>query len=147
MKKTFLCTLYLVTLSLFLGCAKKATAEPQTAGNDKPVVYMTQEISPAALVRIYEALGRPAEGRVADKMIGKAAAALMAVGGVKQVHTNLISTPAREMLEKAGVQVTAAEEVEMILNRDQTGQCPMDQSLNETDDPAECMEILKIAEQ
>jgi hypothetical protein len=51
------------------------------------------------------------------------------------------------MLEKAGVQVTAAEEVEMILNRDQTGQCPMDQSLNETDDPAECVAILKIAEQ
>jgi len=62
---------------------------------------------------------------------------------VKQVHTNLISTPAREMLEKAGVQVTAAEEVEMILNRDRTGQCPMDQSLNETDDPAECVAILK----
>ncbi|MGN0228152.1 MAG: DUF1893 domain-containing protein [Paludibacteraceae bacterium] len=80
---------------------------------------------------------------VADKMIGKAAAALMAVGGVKQVHTNLISTPAREMLEKAGVQVTAAEEVEMILNRDQTGQCPMDKSLNDTDDPAECVAILK----
>ena len=80
---------------------------------------------------------------VADKMIGKAAAALMVVGGVKQVHTNLICTPAREMLEKAGVQVTAAEEVEMILNRDRTGQCPMDQSLNETDDPAECVAILK----
>ena len=80
---------------------------------------------------------------VADKMIGKAAAALMAVGGVKQVHTNLICTPAREMLEKAGIQVFAAEEVEMILNRDKTGQCPMDQSLNGTDDPAECVAILK----
>ena len=80
---------------------------------------------------------------VADKMIGKAAAAIMVVGGVKQVHTNLISTPAREMLEKAGVQVSAAEEVEMILNRDKTGQCPMDKSLNDTDDPAECVAILK----
>ena len=68
---------------------------------------------------------------------------LMAVGGVKQVYTNLISTPAREMLEKAGIQVFASEEVEMILNRDKTGQCPMDQSLNETDDPAECVAMLK----
>ncbi len=80
---------------------------------------------------------------VADKMIGKAAAALMVVGGVKQVYTNLISTPARRMLEKAGVQVSAAEEVEMILNRDRTGQCPMDRSLNDTDDPAECVAILR----
>lgn len=47
------------------------------------------------------------------------------------------------MLEKAGIQVFASEEVEMILNRDKTGQCPMDQSLNETDDPAECVAMLK----
>lgn len=80
---------------------------------------------------------------VADKLIGKAAAALMITGGVKEVHTNLICTPAREMLEKAGVQVLAAQEVEMILNRDKTGQCPMDRRINDTDDPAECVAILK----
>ena len=80
---------------------------------------------------------------VADKMIGKAAAAIMVVGGVKRVYTNLISTQAREMLEKAGVQVSAIEEAEMILNRDQTGQCPMDKSLNDIDNPAECVAILK----
>lgn len=80
---------------------------------------------------------------VADKTIGKAAAALMVVGGVKQVYTNTISTPAREMLEKAGIQVFANDEVEMILNRDRSDQCPMDKSLNETDDPQECVNILK----
>ena len=80
---------------------------------------------------------------VADKTIGKAAAALMVVGGVKQAYTNTISTPAREMLEKAGIQVFANDEVEMILNRDRSGQCPMDKSLNETDDPQECVNILK----
>ena len=80
---------------------------------------------------------------VADKTIGKAAAALMVVGGVKQAYTNTISTPAHEMLEKAGIQVFANDEVEMILNRDRSGQCPMDKSLNETDDPQECVNILK----
>lgn len=33
-----------------------------------PKVYMTKEITPEALVKIYEALGRPAEGRVAVKI-------------------------------------------------------------------------------
>ncbi len=47
------------------------------------------------------------------------------------------------MLEKAGIQVFANDEVEMILNRDRSGQCPMDKSLNETDDPQECVNILK----
>ena len=31
-------------------------------------VYVTRDISPEALVRIYKALGRPAKGRVAMKM-------------------------------------------------------------------------------
>lgn len=33
-----------------------------------PKVYMTKEITPEALVKVYEALGRPAEGRVAVKI-------------------------------------------------------------------------------
>lgn len=39
------------------------TAEPAT-----PKVYMTRSITPEALVKIYEALGRKAEGRVAVKI-------------------------------------------------------------------------------
>ena len=35
---------------------------------EKPVVYVTREISPESLVTIYKALGVPAEGRVAVKM-------------------------------------------------------------------------------
>ena len=76
---------------------------------------------------------------VADKTIGKAAAALMVVGSVKQAYTNTISTPAREMLEKAGIQVSFQQEIEKILNRDQTDQCPLDKSLNGIDAPEECV--------
>lgn len=80
---------------------------------------------------------------VADKMVGKAAAALMIAGGVQAVFTNLISTPARELLEKAGVTVTASEEVPQILNRDRSGQCPIDASLNEAESIEECVQILE----
>lgn len=82
---------------------------------------------------------------VADKMIGKAAAALMIEGGVKRVYTNLICTPARELFEKAGIPVEATQEVPMILNRDRTGQCPMDSKLVDTDDVSECVRILREA--
>ena len=80
---------------------------------------------------------------VADKMIGKAAAALMIEGGVQAVYTNLICTPARELLEQAGVKVVAAEEVPMILNRDRSGQCPIDSRLNEAQTADECVAILR----
>ena len=36
--------------------------------NEKPVVYMTSDISPEGLVKVYEALGVEAEGRVAVKI-------------------------------------------------------------------------------
>ena len=45
------------------------TNDPTKTGNGGlPTVYMTKEISPEALVRIYDALGRPAEGKVAVKI-------------------------------------------------------------------------------
>ena len=46
------------------------TAADSAAASESalPKVYMTREITPEALVKIYEALGRPAEGRVAVKI-------------------------------------------------------------------------------
>ena len=46
---------------------------------------------------------------VADKRVGKAAACLLIEGGVKRVNTPLVSTPAREMLEAAGIPLTFCE--------------------------------------
>ena len=80
---------------------------------------------------------------VADKMIGKAAAALIISGGVKAVYTNLICTPARLLLEQAGIPVYAEEEVPQILNRDRSGQCPIDSRLNEAQTAEECVAILR----
>lgn len=80
---------------------------------------------------------------VADKVIGKAAAALMATGGVVEVHTNVICTPARELLEREGIKVFAAEEVPQILNRDKSGMCPIDSQLEGIETIEDCVEILK----
>ena len=80
---------------------------------------------------------------IADKIIGKSAAAIMIVGGVKQVHTNIICTPARELFEANGVQVFASEEVPMIMNRNRSGMCPMDTQINEVESVEECVAILQ----
>ena len=80
---------------------------------------------------------------VADKVIGKAAAALMATGGVQEVHTNVICTPARELLEQEGIKVFAREEVEKILNKDKTQMCPIDSQLEGIETVEECVRVLK----
>jgi iron complex outermembrane receptor protein len=79
----------------------------------------------------------------ADKIIGKSAAAIMIVGGVKEVHTNVICTPARKLFEANGVLVFASEEVPMIMNRNQSGMCPMDTQINEVESVEECVAILQ----
>lgn len=81
----------------------------------------------------------------ADKIIGKSAAAIMIVGGVKQVHTNLICTPARELFEANGIRVFATEEVPMIYNRDRSGMCPMDTRINGIESVEECVAVLQAA--
>ena len=72
----------LVLAALFsIGCKQKVvnsntaptTSSPTpsaatTSTGDKSTVYLTREISPEALVKIYNALGRKAEGRVAVKI-------------------------------------------------------------------------------
>ncbi len=65
--------LTLATASLMLlGCKGQQNPAPapeeQAADTTSAVVYMTTEISPEALVRIYQALGVEAQGRVAVKI-------------------------------------------------------------------------------
>lgn len=51
------------------GTSQDASAESSSATESaSPKVYMTKEITPEALVKVYEALGRPADGRVAVKI-------------------------------------------------------------------------------
>ncbi len=55
---------------LTLSCSAQKTSEtPQeNTSNEPSVVYMTKEISPEAIVKLYKALGREANGKVAIKI-------------------------------------------------------------------------------
>ena len=54
----------LVTLFLSIMTTSAATNQP----TDTSVVYMTHEISPDAIIRLYNQLGRPVQGKVAVKI-------------------------------------------------------------------------------
>ena len=78
--------------------------------------------------------------RVADKVIGKGAAALMALGKVQEVYADVISRSARDLLERESIPVAYISEVLYIRNRTQTGQCPVEALCSETDDLQEMLE-------
>lgn len=63
---------------------------------------------------------------IADKVIGKAAAALMILGGIKTVYADVISTPALALLRNANIEVAFGKEVPFIENREKNGWCPLE---------------------
>ena len=73
---------------------------------------------------------------IADKAVGKAAAACMVVGGVKQVHADVMSEPALALLQAYGVKAQHTTLVHHIINRAGDGWCPMERLSRDESDPA-----------
>ena len=73
--------------------------------------------------------------QVADKVVGKAAAALMVLGGVREVYTDIISEPALAVLHKANIRVECVQIVSRIWNRNRTGWCPLETLCYELESP------------
>lgn len=80
---------------------------------------------------------------VADKVVGKAAAALMILGGVEALYAHVISTPALELFRRAGTEAACGEEVPHIINRSQTGWCPLESRCFDAPTPEACLERIE----
>lgn len=75
--------------------------------------------------------------RIADKVIGRGAAALLVAGGAKSVYADVMSRPALELLQTHGIEADYAQLTEGIINRRGDGPCPVEhlcQKLNTTDE-------------
>lgn len=83
------------------------------------------------------------DASIADKVVGKGAAALMILGGIKELYTDLISTKALELLSQWNVKVSFSEEVPFIWNRDHTGGCPVETLCNEVELPADMLPLIR----
>ena len=63
---------------------------------------------------------------IADKVVGKAAAALMVLGGINCLYTDVVSSRALELLRGGAIDVSFHTEVPVIINRDKTDSCPLE---------------------
>ena len=73
---------------------------------------------------------------IADKAVGKAAAACMVVGGIEQVHADVMSEPALALLQDHGIIAEYGQLVDHIINRDGTDWCPMEKLSRDENNPA-----------
>lgn len=79
------------------------------------------------------------EAEIADKVVGKAAASLMILGGVRRLQTGTISRLALDLLRKYPVEVSFKQEVPHIENRNKTGWCPLESRCRDLQTPQECL--------
>lgn len=80
---------------------------------------------------------------VADKIVGKAAALLFVLGGVKEVYTPVISKSAVDVLSRHGIYAEYDTVVQKIINRASTGTCPMELAVANINDPNDALKAIQ----
>ncbi len=79
----------------------------------------------------------------ADKVVGKGVAALMALGGVRELHADVICEAAISLLAAHGVHVIYASRVPAISNRSHTGLCPIEEQCKDCRTAEECLQRIR----
>ena len=79
----------------------------------------------------------------ADKVVGKAAAYLYVLLGVKAVYARIISSPSVAVLEEHGIAVSFETKVDGIRNRTDTGPCPREQAVKNARSPEEALTLIR----
>lgn len=80
---------------------------------------------------------------IADKVIGKGAAAIIILGGVKSVYADVISKPALELLSTVSVCVKYKDCVPNIINRSGAGICPMEKLCSDCKTAIDCLPLIE----
>ena len=79
---------------------------------------------------------------IADRISGKAAAMLAAAGGAKAVYGEVMSETGLKMLQDHGIEAQYGTLTPAIRNRENTGLCPMEQTVQSLDDPKDALPAL-----
>lgn len=80
----------------------------------------------------------------ADKVIGKAAAFLYVLLGVKEVYARVISEAAIQIFSENGIAYQYDEFAKNIINRTKTGVCPMEQTVEKISSPDEALTAVRL---
>lgn len=95
----------------------------------------------ADLYRLYREQPERLNGStVADKIVGKGAAALMIAGGVTRLYAGTVSRGALELLLTSAVGIEFERTADHIINRSGDGWCPVERLCRDCNDVTECIE-------
>lgn len=80
---------------------------------------------------------------IADKVVGKGAAALMIIGGIASLYADIISAPALDLLRQSPVKVDFGKQVDNIINRKGDGICPVETLCLPCATAQECLPLIE----
>ena len=80
---------------------------------------------------------------VADKIIGKAAASILILSGVKEAYAPRITEGAIRLLAEHGVKAECDEAIDRVENRTHTGRCPLDTVCADLSEPEEMLQAVR----
>lgn len=109
-------------------------------GQGEPYISYERGIRPL-LILLRQHPEQLCGAQVADKVVGKAAALLFCYGKIGQLYAQVLSRPAKEVLEKEGIAFSYGSLVERIRNRTGDGLCPMEERAMTVDSPAQAYEM------
>ena len=111
--------------------------------NEEKIRTFTQR----GVADLYDLLTREPEflkgALIADKVVGKGAAALMILGGIKELYTDVVSSNAMDLFQTSDVKVDFVQEVPFIWNRDHTGWCPVETMCSEEESAEAILQLIR----
>jgi hypothetical protein len=111
---------------------------------DERIVGISLEKGVTDLLALMDRQGAALAGAsLADKLVGKAVAAMVCQAGIRAVYTPLLSRPALEMLQRYQVPLEYDELVPMILSHDGKVRGPLEQLLLDVHNPAQAIVALR----
>ncbi|WP_195983392.1 DUF1893 domain-containing protein [Clostridium sp. D33t1_170424_F3] len=79
----------------------------------------------------------------ADKIVGKAAALLFALAGVKRVYAPVMTETALAVFARHGIEAHCQTITKQIINRAGTGPCPMERTVSSINDPEKALKAIQ----
>ena len=108
------------------------------------VVYTTTQRGVAPLLNWLDSKTDLKDFSAADRVVGRGAAFLYCILGVKEVYALVMSRPAAEVLQSHGILADAGTFVEGIINRTGTGPCPFEAAVMDIQDTQEALNAIRM---
>ena len=114
--------------------------------SENEIIHTANGRGVAPLLAVYRTAPEKLAGSyVFDKVIGKAAAVILILGGARRAYGGVMSIAAREYLEAHGIPAEYGCLAERIKNRSGDGICPIEQAVLDTACPEECFARIEAA--